>query len=1130
MNNFTKGMNQDILPKYQEEGTYRFALNAVLENEIGQSPSIANELANNVCSNNTPAGKTIIGSTLTDTDETILFYYDPAGDHEIGLFNPNNCGYTQLIHGSCLNFSDKYPINAIVKIRNGCDRVVYFTDNYNKYRVLNIDNLSNVLHPDSGALQCSKLLYTKEYFKPCIVAYRGVQNSGVEDNAGGNLEIGVYYFAVRFLDSEYNTTEWTIITRGFAIADEPTADLFNTGLINLYDGGSNTETSPYFVPKTDKAISLGVIGEEDVFPLYQVAVIKRTSDSGAFTGVEILKPKPFQGFFVGNGLLAPFIYNGDPSAVEREGTIEEILIGRQPIDKVAAQAIKNDRVFPAGISYEYRDYSKYQQYASKIKTEWAKTSVTTSISGTPRKPNYYFLEGSFMEDEIYAAGIVYIFSNGRTSPVFHIPGRAADTSVEATAFNPLIGTGGVPTSGGAAWDTGLEAYGGFIPGVAVPNRWKSISTAYSYTSAAPLEGRMGFYECDTETYPMIETCENITDGYWGRDFEGNLIVPGTTKIRHHRMPGAEFKDTASLNENHRTAFQFSNVEYPPDQDIVGHYFVYGDRSYNKTVQAKGVFIPLSTYFFDTEDFLPKNYSVPVLPGVALSDFNYLFVSAETLLTEKFVTGDYVKIEKVLRDVTYETDGLPGIQQSNTSTIITDEPSGGNVASTNNTTIRYFTKYAIPEKNEIIATIMSSIKVDKTYSGALTGTESYEPISNKELVNQSVNHSYQFLHLNRTLSNSIVNNGGNWEGKAYYGSIRQTRKVFTDLFSIQYKRMNNCTDVATSLSQKFTRYGGDTALNRVSFVEFDYKQTGVSPASITLETNAVYFSFPSQDSWVNYEFRHGSATEAKYEYFKYRQAGTVKDHLLFSQYLDRKKYEIDEAVVGLYPEVYNYNNSFSFLDGIEINYPLPFAYQYCNLCVNDHPYRIYYSEQDTQETLEDKSRIVLPNNYKDLNGLSGPITDLFVNFDNIYATTTNSTYILPVNAQVFQTDVNDVYIGTGQVLSVPPRELKNTAYAFGGQQYFKSRVNTEYGTFFVDSLSKRPLFLTDNLEDTSLSGLRTFWQENGEVQFINQFFNLTSTAFPFKSTSSTSGVGYISSYDPRFKRILVHKRDFKLLPQ
>jgi len=31
-----------------------------------------------------------------------------------------------------------------------------------------------------------------------------------------------------------------------------------------------------------------------------------------------------------------------------------------------------------------------------------------------------------MADEVYALGIVYVFKDGSTSPVFHIPGRPAD--------------------------------------------------------------------------------------------------------------------------------------------------------------------------------------------------------------------------------------------------------------------------------------------------------------------------------------------------------------------------------------------------------------------------------------------------------------------------------------------------------------------------------------------------------------------------------------------------------------------------------------------------------------------------------------------------------------------------------
>ena len=40
-----------------------------------------------------------------------------------------------------------------------------------------------------------------------------------------------------------------------------------------------------------------------------------------------------------------------------------------------------------------------------------------------------------MSDEVYALGRVYIFSDGSISPVFHIPGRAANT---VTGSNPLI--------------------------------------------------------------------------------------------------------------------------------------------------------------------------------------------------------------------------------------------------------------------------------------------------------------------------------------------------------------------------------------------------------------------------------------------------------------------------------------------------------------------------------------------------------------------------------------------------------------------------------------------------------------------------------------------------------------------
>jgi hypothetical protein len=208
-------------------------------------------------------------------------------------------------------------------------------------------------------------------------------------------------------------------------------------------------------------------------------------------------------------------------------------------------------------------------------------------------------------------------------------------------------------------------------------------------------------------------------------------------------------------------------------------------------------------------------------------------------------------------------------------------------------------------------------------------------------------------------------------------------------------------------------------------------------------------------------------------------------------------------------------------------PLPFNYEYCKDCIESFPYRIYYSDLDSSEDQSDKYRIFRPNNYKDLPGETGFITDLFINFNQLYARTKNSIYFLPTRPQQIQSDSGTIYLGTGEVLALPSQELKTSENAFGGGNFFKARTTTEYGTVYVDDISGRVFLLTNQLNDLSNAGLRSFFQNNGRVFFLDQFTAQTSDSFPFLSTSSPSGVGYISWYDPRYKRVFIHKRDFKV---
>lgn len=202
-NQFTKGINQDINPKFQEEGTYRFALNAVLETELGEYPALSNERGNFFCAE-FPEGKRMIGHALTDNDDVIVALYDPNGQHELGILNTSACVYTSLAIDSCWNFNDKYPVDILFRIRNGCERVVYIRDNYNPYRVVNLTDTSYWLD-GTDIIDCNRIKLTKDYNMPCLTLFQGEGDLGVVDS-GGKLLMGTYHFAVRYLDQELNPT------------------------------------------------------------------------------------------------------------------------------------------------------------------------------------------------------------------------------------------------------------------------------------------------------------------------------------------------------------------------------------------------------------------------------------------------------------------------------------------------------------------------------------------------------------------------------------------------------------------------------------------------------------------------------------------------------------------------------------------------------------------------------------------------------------------------------------------------------------------------------------------------------------------------------------------------------------
>lgn len=344
----------------------------------------------------------------------VLFFYDPSPlrpPHEIGVYNTTTCTYTTIVTDPLLNFSLEYPINALFRIRNGCERIIYFTDNYNPYRVINITDTSDWVNGSGGLVSHEKIQFTRPFAPPVVNVPAFAE---VIQDSSGNLEYGSYAFYFRYLDVDQNPTfDWLPISHYISIGRGAQVNDSN----NLLYGASNVSDSPHFADRSNKAIELLLTSLDTTFNFYQIAVLKRTAESGAISGVDLLFPEPI------TGNSATVKYTGFSSQIFGESTTDEILNSFEPIYKVKTHAIEDRKLFLANTSSKDHDYSLYQRYASAIKV----TYNASRVDGRQAKSGSVQLFGETLcPDEIYALGIVYVHDDGTESPVMPIPGRPAD--------------------------------------------------------------------------------------------------------------------------------------------------------------------------------------------------------------------------------------------------------------------------------------------------------------------------------------------------------------------------------------------------------------------------------------------------------------------------------------------------------------------------------------------------------------------------------------------------------------------------------------------------------------------------------------------------------------------------------
>lgn len=475
VSSFEKGLSIDQAPVLQPAGTYRFALNAVNNSNEGETKVLTNEESNFQCVTFSDGGIPI-GSIYIGDNQTVVFTVNPStGNSRINVVE--DCNLTVIVDGTQLAFNIQHQIQGIYRLRRGCEKTIYFTDNYNPPRYFNLSQDKAYQFKTNGVWDAFKFELQKKINQ--IPKWEAI----TVENIGGNLLSGSYNFSIRYLDEELNATNWISISDTIMIyapnLGENYTEIFGT--FNSSQTGNSIVDQSLSWGNTNKAIRLEFSNLDSTYPYYQIGIIEATTGSGLPSKYSTYQYRPT----AQNSILI--------TSTDTLPTFDgnELLFSEDRISTAKSLISLDNQLILGNLKNTNIQYCNLQKYASQIVSQCvvrlnevsnlAPNNAKSPILNTNSIPNDFGIDAGngYMPGEVYAFGIVYVFSDGTKSPVYHIPA-------------PLT-----------------------TPGTVID------SSNHIYT--------MGYKET-TNTYPQWSS-SSCGNSYWG-----DGIIPNQTLVRHHKFP------------------------------------------------------------------------------------------------------------------------------------------------------------------------------------------------------------------------------------------------------------------------------------------------------------------------------------------------------------------------------------------------------------------------------------------------------------------------------------------------------------------------------------------------------------------------------------------------------------------
>lgn len=1074
-NTFTGGLNSDSLPDLVPKDQYDYALNAVTEDTNGSIGGLISECSNSSC-NIFNDDMEVIGHVRTvrnNTEEFVLFLAKPdKSNSAISIFNPSTCYFKRIIEGACLNFDVRYKVNALCKVKNNYERVIYFTDNYNNYRLINIDSLDQ--YKIAGNLSCPLLSFTRNEIFPIF--------SATEIIDGGNLSLGTYRAYVRYVSKD-NTKENIIAETGpITIYKDSTANQY----FNI-DGGYNLSSSGIAgseqYPKSNKAIKFTLSSLDTTFNYVEITIVEFISGTGAVGSVHTSPLLPI------TGSTLTWTYTGLNSFAT--GSVDDLSIDKVPIMKVKAHTQKDNRLFIANtIEDNILDYALIQQAALNIPVRWkAKKIVKFNplVEGASKHP---INNRTYMRDEVYSLGIRGIYLDGTSTPVFHIPGRAAISS--PTGKIDLDEVWRIRDSGTGLWDKKLMNTNlGIDLGLGETQhltkyitsnqieRWRVYNTGYVDTNTSTeLSGVLSYYECD-ELYPNIPTPSGPLYG----------ALTGTP-IRHHKLPDSNTVLHATNSEIRPMYFELdingfiAALPTSITNNIQKWIIVQGDRTdNNKTVLDKGI-TTLDENKRVTEGFGSTPQNVSNIKR---------FYSAKSLYKRSNFNATHYKVEWYNDLLQFRAGSDPGITPPHSDHANNGSPGsdfyyeyhdwvGKLTQDVWAATSRHFSNFTITGASYVDPAIVNGVNQTKT-QGLL-----YDSNGTLSSLSETANASY-----NAVVYHMFLPYGTDLKSNLTYGSLKQEKSVYGDLSLVTYFDANNSPSISDP--NKITLLSGDTYISNLAVLI-----SSMCPDQLRHE---VHYRWVESD--LNIGLRHSDNVFSGLDSQVYYKGWHFFDGIS-STLVEFPPNALDEYMISLnranggtnvlakstaekrmLKEALQYNDDYSYHNSVKSYFPLSDKYDYTlfqNKFKNRQYYRIRYSEKDFQELNIDNFKNIKALNYVDIDAQFGEINDLFVDKNDVFARTHKTILLVPTNVQTIQGNETSVFLGKADVIPYEPKPITSVPNNYGGGYDFTHRLSTEYGTVLLDVYSRKVFLLRDGLKDISI-GMHSFFNQYAHFDLLDK---------------------------------------------